>query len=140
MSQKKIKLGTLPFSQTKSTPKSRINFSLEHMTTNTKYTFDYFGKSIRDELAARQALSALLRELSCKTWMEVAQLDKTTQCGFETIPAMQINFKPSRYEFSPDEKVWVFRFGKQRYRLIGIQDSGTLYIIGYDLNFSAYNH
>lgn len=136
----KIKSRISSFSQTKSTHQSRITFSLEYITMNASHTFDYFGKNMREELAARQSLSVLLKELSRRSWMEIAQIGKKTQCGFETLPAMQLRFTPSGYEFSRDEKVWVFRFGKQQYRLIGIQDDRTLYVIGYDFDFSAYNH
>lgn len=140
MSQKKIRLNTPHFSKTKIASASGISSSLEYLTMNASHTFGYFSKDVRNELTARQSLTALLKDLSCRTWLEIAQLGRKSQCGFETIPAVQLKFAPSKYDFSRDEKAWVFRFGRQRYRLIGIQNDGVLYIIGYDFDFSAYSH
>ena len=43
-----------------------------------------------------------------------------------------------------DSKIIVFRFGKsQKYRILGVQCkdcASILYIIGYDWDFSAYDH
>ena len=54
-----------------------------------------------------------------------------------------LRFAANGYQFSSDEKVIVFRFGiNSGYRLLGIKgnDSNILYVIGYDFDFSAYDH
>ena len=140
MSRNKIKLKQESFSAANGISRNKIAFSLEYLTKNKSYTFAFFDGRIRDELQARQSLSELLKNLSAETWVGIAQIGKRTQCGFETLPAVQLNFSPDGYEFSRDEKVWVFRFGSQQYRLIGIQDSNVLYVLGYDFDHSAYNH
>lgn len=140
MSQKKIKEKRISFSAAGSDTRKKVVFSFEYLTKNKNYMFAYFADRIRDELQVRQSLSELLKALSTKTWVEVAQLDKRAQCGFETLPAIQLRFSPDGYDFSRDEKVWVFRFGNQQYRLIGIQSDNVLYVLGYDFDYSAYNH
>lgn len=122
------------------TTKRCITFSWRYLTTNKKYTFDKFKKDVRAELKARQALSELLIALSKCQWTDITGKRKDDFCGFETLENSSLNFAPSGYVFSNDEKVVIFRFGGNSYRLIGIQDREVLEIIGYDLNHDAYNH
>jgi hypothetical protein len=44
---------------------------------------------------------------------------------------------------SEDSKIIVFRFNNQKSRILGVRSqecNSILYIIGYDWDFSAYNH
>ena len=63
--------------------------------------------------------------------------------GLETLSIEIINFEPNNYEFSKDQKVYVFRLNSQKWRMIGIKsghNNDVLHIIGFDFNFSAYRH
>lgn len=81
-----------------------------------------------------------LTEISGETWVYWQSLSKNH--GIETFSAKQLKFSPSRYKFASDEKVIVFRFFNQDFRIIGFKDSRlpTYYIIGFDFDYSAYNH
>lgn len=116
-----------------------ISFSWKYITANQKYTFGYFSK-FRDEVEARKELSKLLFSLSNMTWLDIAGKSKTDWCGSELLANRVLKFKPTNYEFSQDEKFVSFRFGSQRYRLLGVIENNTLCIIGYDFDHSAYNH
>lgn len=122
--------------------KEKISLSWEYMTTNSRHTFEYFQK-FRDELNARKDLSDIVRYLNQSTWQEVLSVRKYQKFGAETLEPSDLKFSPNGYEFTVDQKVFVFRFGPGNdYRLIGVKgsDSNVLYVIGYDFNFKAYNH
>lgn len=124
--------------------KKNISFSFLYITTNKKYCLDFFSsKQLRDELDARQKLGQLLRTLSKTTWLDTFRKRKDEFGGTEQIALSEMNFMPSGDYFSEDANVLSFRFGTgEKYRLLGIRDEPcqTLYIIGFDFNFSAYNH
>ena len=93
-----------------------IKFSWQYLTTNKTHNFDYFKGDLRQELSARQGLSDLVKDLC---------------------------FAANGYQFSSDQKVIVFRFGNNSgFRLLGVKgnESNVLYVIGYDFDYSAYNH
>jgi uncharacterized protein YuzE len=116
-------------------------FSFQHMTTNQKYNFDYFSKKMsHDEQKAKSALINKLIEISSNTWLDISGQGK--KMGFETIPQSEINFSPENYTMSKDSKYFIFQFNNHNMRIIGIKkDSCPIYyIIGFDFNFSAYNH
>lgn len=61
--------------------------------------------------------------------------------GSETILKSQVRFQPSGFIMSEDEKVYVLRFGAgMKYRLLGVRRENVLCVIGYDFNYSAYDH
>ena len=68
---------------------------------------------------------------------------KNEKHGAETLSMDDLRFAANGYQFSNDQKVIVFRFGgNSSYRLLGVKgnESNVLYVIGYDFDFSAYNH
>lgn len=68
--------------------------------------------------------------------------------GYEMIPISQfkINFDSEireKLQLTSDSKIIVFRFNKQMCRILLVQSkrcSNLLYVIGYDWNYTAYNH
>ena len=90
-----------------------------------------------------------LNELSMQTW--AYWLSKPKASGIETISFKQLRFAPNpvlfeECHFDKTSIVYVIRFdtyqGKNKGRIIGVKDSpcSVLHIIGYDFNFSAYEH
>ena len=131
---------------TKQAPSRQLifSFSLEHLTENANYNFRYFKRDrLRDELNARQGLDKLLTFLSRSTWKAIWQKRRDEFGGTEGIKACFMQFRPSNYDITDDEKILSFRFGdKMEYRLLGLlkPTEATFYIIGLDFDYSAYNH
>lgn len=117
-----------------------IAFSWQYLTKNKKYTFDYFANNMRNEMDARRALSSFLIYLSSLKVRDILSRKKDDKGGFERIDTNSLSFSPSNNYFGDDTEVTVFRFCNQKYRLIGFLRSSILYIIGYDFDYSAYNH
>ena len=115
--------------------------SFVYLTSNSRYNFDIFGKDKHNRLTAKEALVDRLIQLTQQPWIYWQSLGKK-QGGLETLKASNINFLPQDYTFSEDEKVIVFRFCSDAYRIIGFQDSSspTYHIIGFDFDHSAYDH
>lgn len=133
---KKIKITTTFKSDT-------IKFSWQYLTSNKVHTFDFFRGDLRNELEARKSLSDLVMDLCSSTWGNVLLRRKTDKHGAETMEMERLNFCARGYQFSNDQKVFIFRFGSNnKYRLLGVNgsDSNVLYVIGYDFDYSAYNH
>lgn len=115
-----------------------FSFSFRHLTKNKDYNFEKLDKGQKRDWSC--SLTERLMDLSKETWVRLANLSKEN--GFETFSNSQIRFSPSDYNFTPDEKVIVFRFNSENGRIIGIKPSScsVFYIIGFDTNFSAYGH
>lgn len=71
-------------------------------------------------------------------WHNLFSRDKTH--GFESIPSKQLKFRPNNYKLTPDSKVLVIRFKKQKYRMIGMKKNNIFHVFGFDFDHSAYNH
>ena len=125
---------------------NHIVFSFEFWTTNAKYNFEYFKKSLRDKEKAYDELHSKLHELSGMSILEVKERSK--ERGAEYLPYSR--FSPSFLSIlnntgivTPDSKLKVIRICNQNYRLIckeGVQDSKVLYLLGIDFDYSAYDH
>ena len=88
-------------------------------------------------------MDVLLKELSQKTWLELSRRTKYQIGGFEKLRYDQINVSPVNLTMPKDENILSFRFGSaDAYRLLGCRKDGcnVLYVIGYDFDFSAYDH
>ena len=121
----------------------KIAFSFQHVTTNNRYNWNFFKKRIRDELQAHNDLLERLKELSNETWLSL--FEKPKKSGAETLPRTMLKFDPDRsiYEERVNEDQFIsIRFASQQYRLLGMRkkNSSTFFIIGYDFDFSAYDH
>lgn len=140
---KSKKLKTAVFSKHVIETPRHVNLSFELVTDDKNYTFHYFGKNIRENLSARELLDNLLIEISKNGLVELGLRNKSQLGGFEAIPLAQI--KPCIYKkinLTPDTSLLVFRFSGYRMITYKPSDSGNdvLYILGYDFNYSAYDH
>lgn len=138
--QKNLDLKVAKPNQTVKEPDKPV-LSFVYLTSNSRYNFEIFGKDKHNRLTAKEDLVDRLIQLTQQTWIFWQSLGKK-QGGLETLKASSINFSPQGYTFSEDEKVIVFRFASEDYRIIGFQDSSspTYYIIGFDFDHSAYDH
>ena len=139
--EKQIKLGQ----QNTASCLNNVCFSFFYMTSNSRYNLGYFSNSQKRETEiVKSNLYDRLEELSKLTWLELAGLPKKQ--GFETIPVDSLNFQPSNFSSSQGKKAIIFRFkgvNGNDCRIIGIKEehcSAICHIIGYDFDYSAYNH
>lgn len=119
-------------------------FSFQSVTTNRHFNLSNLCHGTEKEVTY-ELLHKRFVELSSKTWTYWMQQPKKT--GLETINYGSLNFKaPEEASLSSDTTIYVFRFdtavGEGKGRIIGYKKSpcSVLHIIGYDLDFSAYNH
>lgn len=88
------------------------------------------------------SLFTKLSEISKLTMLDFQ--DKPKKSGYEGLPisSFSINFSNIKNQLglSNDSKILVFRFHKEKCRLLTVYKNEILYIIGYDWNFSAYKH
>ena len=118
--------------------------SFQSMTTNADYNLKSLPAGPVRELTL-VGLYKRLQELSNNPWVYWTQRPK--QSGLETLSYGDLNFAagPSAI-LSKDTTIYVFRFdsyqGSGKGRILGYKNSpcSVFHIIGYDLNFSAYNH
>ena len=90
---------------------------------------------IREKAKAYDELHRLLAEISNSYFKKL--MNKIKNKGLEKLE--DINFKPCKQLYN-DENIYVMRFNQQKYRLIFILRDNIVYIIGFDFNYSAYNH
>ena len=65
---------------------------------------------------------------------------RSKEIGFESIPSKQLKLQPKNLSLPPDSKVLCIRFKKQTYRMLGIKNKDVFHVIGFDFDYSAYNH
>jgi hypothetical protein len=117
-------------------------FSFRYMTTANKYTFKHFGNNMRDAHAAYESLHSRLYEISNHKWWHWYDLGYKSNGGLEMINAHQLRFSPAENSMLDDKKVIVLKFYRGKYRIIGLkqENNDTLFVIGFDFDFSAYDH
>lgn len=108
--------------------------SYRYITTNKRYRIDNKDGKLAYILHNR------LIEIMQNDWKYWHTQNKKR--GLETINYSEINFSPCNYTLTGDEKIIVFRFDGDDKRILGFKKNNCpiLYIIGFDLNYSAYNH
>lgn len=113
-------------------------FSFRYLTKTKEHNFDYFEHEKSNEVF--RTLLQRLKEISKESYTYWNNLGKHK--GIEMIDYWQCNINPCDLKLSPDDKIIVFRFYHQNYRILGIrlESCPTLHIIGFDFNYSAYNH
>lgn len=123
-----------------------------HITLSFKYSIKDKNHLIERMTCAKEKcnktinnLFKRLEEISTLTWKELQNRPKET--GYEMIPISEfkISFENLKKELklSEDSKIIVFRFNNQKCRMLGVRSnecSSILYIVGYDWDYSAYNH
>ena len=109
-----------------------------YLTDKKEFNFESLDKGKKREW--HSALVDRMVEISRESWL--AWLNRPKEVGIETIFASELRFSPKGYTFSPDEKVAIFRFKSQEGRIIGFKESQVpiYYVIGFDLDYSAYDH
>lgn len=115
-------------------------FSFRYLTRNKKYNYEYFSEG-KDKEKMLSHLSKKIIELTQNPYTYWNNLTKQT--GVEMLYYWQMeNVLPNGLEMSKDDKVWVFRFYSQNYRILGVrlESCPTMYIIGFDFNYGAYSH
>ena len=123
---------------------SRISVSLQYLSNNKQRNFDFFpSKNFRVKTQVFEQFVEFLRRLTSKTQLDIGLLAKDDDCGYEQIPFQQINCQPAGVTLGKDTNICVFRFGDNgNYRMLGFFESKqpVLNIIGFDFDFSAYEH
>lgn len=125
-----------------------ITFSFEY-SVNSKYSIEYITKKSKEK--CNDIIFALFQKLEELSKLRFVDLqNRPKESGYEMIPISELNFKIDNkikqgLGLSNDSKVIVFRFNKQKCRLIlakstKSQCTNLLYVLGYDWDFSAYNH
>lgn len=124
---------------------NHIILSFKYSVKNKDYKIEKITKAKEKTNKTVQKLFEKLEEISNLTWTELQNRPKET--GYEMIPISEfrINLENIKKDLnlSDDSKIIVFRFNNQKCRLLGVRSqecSSILYIIGYDWDFSAYNH
>lgn len=119
-------------------------FSFKNITKNSNYNLDMLSSGTEREQTLL-GLYTRLNELSDMPWLYWMQQPKKT--GLETLSYHEIKFKANpNIELAKDTTLYIFRFdtyrGQGQGRIIGFKNApcSVLHIIGYDLDFSAYNH
>ena len=119
-----------------------VSFSFCNMTSNTRYSFDFFNSNRkRDKSEAMAQLGNKLHQIGKMEWAVFRSLN--SKAYVEYIPINRLHFSPpSHFTVSRDEKFISIQFCQQDYRIIGIkrENCPILHIIGYDFDHSAYDH
>ena len=120
-------------------------FSFRYITTNNHYNLDFFNDSDRRKKEETiHKLYERIEEISKQDWIYWGSLNKKS--GYETIPYSSIKFKKQGPVLTGDENIYVFRVKSGRIsdeaRILGYKEDGCpiYYIIGYDYDYSAYEH
>lgn len=125
---------------------NNIVISFKYSVKGKKYTIE---SKVQNRQKCNEDIEKLferLKEISNTTWKELR--NKPREVGYEMIPIHRFNVNMNNIKkelnLSDDSKIIVFRFGRgQKYRMLGVRCedcSSILYIIGYDWDYSAYDH
>lgn len=122
-----------------------IILSFKYSIKNKKHTIEHILESKGNNKKTIKNLFKKFEELSNLKWTDF--INKPREVGYEMIPISEFkinldNIKKS-LNVSDDTKIIVFRFDNQDKRLLGIKSkecNSILYVIGYDWDYSAYNH
>lgn len=121
-----------------------IWFSFKYMTSNSRHSLDYF-KSGKEREITLASLYSRLNEISKKTWRD--WLGYSKKYGLETMSVQQLHFDAdSGANLTKDTSLYIFRFdthlGTGKGRIIGFKSDpcSVFHIIGYDFDFTGYNH
>ena len=123
-----------------------ISFSFEY-SVNKKYSIEYITKKKKEK--CNDIIFDLFKKLEELSKMKFVDFqNRPKNSGYEMIPISELNFKINEncmksLCLSEDSKIIVFRFHNQNCRLLLAQSrkcSSLFYVIGYDWDFSAYDH
>lgn len=118
-----------------------ITFCFKHLTANKKYRIRDI-RDCRERCQAYEKLFEKINEIQSCPWEEFGMRKK--QQGLECIEFKQLNFSATNLtkELEKISKFISIRFCSGNYRIIAIKapTCQVLHIIGFDLDFSAYDH
>lgn len=118
-------------------------FAFDRLTTNSRYNLDNLRPG-HDRESTLLGLYERLRELSSESWLHWSQQSKFQ--GTEIMRLGDLSFQPGGEPLPKDEAIYVLRFdtyqGRREGRIIGFKDDpcAVFHIIGFDIDFSAYDH
>ncbi len=130
----------------KTKPVEKISFNFKYITSNKTYGLKYFCGDCRNSEKALSELFNKLEELSKITLTDAKANGKIQGCEPLKYSKFNLSFQQIMDNtdiISKDSSLEVFRFCQNNYRLICKPDiihTNLLYIIGFDFNYSAYNH
>ena len=125
-----------------------ILFSFKYITTQKEFSLEGLkkNKNARQNISIIDDFHTCLSKLSNEGWENTRKKAKG-QGGIETIPYSDIYFKAhdpkNDLKLAKDTKLWIARFGGDKYRLIGCKSDScqlVFHILGIDYKFSAYDH
>lgn len=122
---------------------THMAFSLAWMTSSPRYGFKAFEKMKGNDAAPLESLFEFLENMSKNPWSWTKHRNHYNG-GYEEIPAHEMD--PVILDGVPEDiqkatpSLMVFRFNHSKDRLIAIKQNATLYLLGFDLNFTLYNH
>ena len=118
--------------------------SFKSMTRNDRYNLSKLVPGTERE-QTMVGLYSKLNELSSKPWLHWVTMRKTV--GLETLTYNDLHFQAAPGEvIAKDTTIYVFRFdthlGTNKGRIMGYKNEpcAVLHIVGFDVDFSAYNH
>lgn len=124
---------------------NHILLSFKYSIKNKNYTIEKITGANQKCNKIMKKLFEKLQEISKLTWKELQ--NRPRESGYEMIPISQFKIDltsiKEELKLADDSKIIVFRFNNQDVRLLGVRSqecSSILYVIGYDWDFSAYNH
>lgn len=125
--------------------KENIILSFKYSIKDKKHTIDFILNEKGNNKKTIENLFKKFSELSSLTWKDF--INKPKETAYEMIPISSFNINldniKKELNLSDDSKIMVFRFDNQKKRLLGVRSKechSILYIIGYDWNYSAYDH
>lgn len=119
--------------------------SFRYLTTNPRYNLEKLDTHLKAQTL--NTLYSKLVELTNNPWQYWMQKPKAV--GLETMEYGDIQFKAnmgSEGDLAKDTSIYIFRFdtyqGFRKGRILGFKKSpcAAFHIIGYDVDFSAYDH
>lgn len=124
-----------------------IILSFKYSVNSKEYTIEKITKKTKEKSnAIMYELYEKFKELSNVKLVDFQNKPKSV--GYEMLPVCELNVviderTKKELELTNDSKIIVFRFNKQKCRMLLVQSKkcpSLLYVIGYDWNFSAYKH
>jgi DNA-directed RNA polymerase beta' subunit len=126
---------------------NNIILSFKYSVKTKDYTIEKITKKSKEKCNdIIYELYEKFKELSNMNLLDFQNKPKST--GYEMLPLYELNVSideemKRELELANDSKIIVFRFYKQKCRLLLVQSKkcpSLLYVIGYDWNYSAYKH
>lgn len=123
---------------------TKIHFCFQHITSKKKYGMEYMFSNKVNNRVYKDLLN-FIYSISQSNWTELKTKGKDSG-GYETLQLGTLKHDISdSYDttLTKDTKLIVFRFGGNKYRIIGYKNKSctpNFNVLGFDFDFSLYNH